>query len=181
LVTLSLVGCPGSLDPSAFNQGTAGSTGQGMAGSTGMAGSASGGAGSPYPPGCDPVKLLTMTYNCSVASVCHDANGAAAQLNMLPANWPTLVNKLPTAGKTATTVSASICAGDPAFMNVPYIMKGSANGDGLIMRKLTLTGTVCAPGGTQMPTIPGPIDVTKEPGKSDMACIQAWATKLANM
>ena len=88
---------------------------------------------------------------------------------MTQANWSNLVGVLPKGGGAIK----SICAADPNFKTIPYIIKGSPTGDGLIMQKLK--GPVCAPGGTQMPTLPGPITVA-----ADMTCIQAWATQLAN-
>jgi hypothetical protein len=175
-VTMTLSGCPGTLQgdfPSAGNAGSSGGTaGAGTAGmAMGTAGS-TGAAGSGLPAGCDPVTMLTTStgkYNCTVANICHDASGSAANFNMTQANWSNLVGVVPKGGGTI----ASICAKDPNYKAIPYIIKGSPTGDGLIMKKLM--APVCSPNGTQMPTLPGPITVT-----ADMACIQAWATQLAN-
>ena len=193
LMTITLVGCPGTLDPSAFPSPTSGSAGAGnttgaagAGNSSGTAGATSGtagmvataGTGGGLPAGCDPVNLLTVKYNCTTMTVCHDANGGAARLSMLQSNWPNLVNKVPTAGTATGVLTASICANDAKYKTVPYIKKGDPNGDGLIMQKLA--GAICSPGGGQMPTIPGPIDTTTAAGAADMACIKAWATQLAN-
>lgn len=91
LLTLTLVGCPGTLDnPGAFTTGGAGSSGSAGAGTAGggagmaMAG-ASGSAGTGgLPPGCDPMKLFTQTgvHDCTLAGACHDAMGSGAGFKM---------------------------------------------------------------------------------------------------
>jgi hypothetical protein len=184
LLTLTLVGCPGSLDnPGDFkNQsGSAGSTGSAGAGTAGggagmaMAGS-SGSAGAPA---CDMVKLIGPgpgNYNCILAGACHDAMGSAAGLSMMQADWPKLVGRVPVSGPpplNPTNGTPSICADDPAFKTVPIITKMSPTGAGLLLQKLM--GPVCSPAGLQMPSLGAKVKA------ADMVCFQQWATMLANM
>jgi hypothetical protein len=180
LLTLTLVGCPGSLDhPELFpNQGgTAGSTGSAGAGTAGggagmaMAGT-SGAAGTAA---CDMVMLTVTKYTCTLGLACHDSVGSAAGLSMVQADWPKLVGTVPKSGPPPmmTKGTPSICAGDPAFKTVPYITKGSATGAGLLLQKLM--GPVCAPMGLQMPSLGTKVTA------ADMVCFQQWATQLANM
>jgi hypothetical protein len=155
--------------------GAAGTTGTARAGqsgsSTGAAGatpSVTGAAGGPEP-ACDVTPLVTK-YFCSVQGACHDAQGAAANFDMASVDWQTrLVGVLPRAGGSVTP---SVCATDPSYMNRPYIIKGSATGAGLFLDKLT--SNVCSPGGMQMPNIGPHVDA------SDLACFQSWARALAN-
>jgi hypothetical protein len=171
---MSLAGCPGTLDPSLFPQaGAAGATGgpgtagaaAGTTGTAGMAGAA-GGTGS-----CDMMNLIVVKYTCTIAMACHDGGMAsAAGLSLQPADWPKLVGGKPNA--TAGAMN-SICAKDPAFMNMPYITKGSPNGDGLLLKKITMP--VCSPMGAQMPNLGTKISA------ADMPCFQQWIKTLANM
>ena len=170
LTTVTLTGCPGTLDdPGAFptpQTGAAGSTP-----STGAAGSGTAGTGASTDGGtvgCDVTPLVTK-YTCATAGICHDAVGSGANFNMASADWQThLVNITPKGGGTVP----SICGADPAFKTVPYIKKGDPMGDGLIMQKLQ--GAICSPGGAQMPLINGPVTAT------DLTCFRQWATALAN-
>jgi hypothetical protein len=173
LLGLTLAGCPGTLDPS-FTQnggtagsssgpGTAGTTGGGTAGTPGTAGMTGG--------NCDMVKLTTMTYTCTLAGACHDAAGSAAGLSLVMADWPKLVGTMPSV-KTPAPPFPSICALDATAKTMPYITKGSATGDGLLLKKLM--GPVCPPG-VQMPSLGSHVNAT------DLACFQQWATMLANM
>jgi hypothetical protein len=172
-LSLGLAGCPGTLDPTLFaNAGTAGSTGgpgtagSSMMGTAGTMGTA-GGTGS-----CDMVNLITVKYMCTIMGACHDGTAAtAAGLSMVQADWPKLVGGHPDATKPAG--SPSICAKDAAFMSMPYITKGSATGDGLLLKKIM--GPVCSPNGQQMPNLGAKISAT------DVTCFQQWATMLANM
>jgi hypothetical protein len=172
---LGLAGCPGTLDPSQFGAagtsgGTAGATGQGTAGQTAMAGAmgtAGTGSGS-----CDMPKLINTTYMCTVMGACHDgSNATAAGLSLLQADWPKLTTTHPDATRPAG--SPSICAKDPAFMSMPYVMAGSATGDGLILKKIS--GAVCDPGGQQMPNLGSKISA------ADLPCFQQWLIGLAKM
>jgi hypothetical protein len=170
LMTISLMGCPGTLDPSQFpsNMGTAGvsgTAGTGTAG-TGTAGTGTAGTGA----ACDMTKLITVTYTCTLAGACHDAAGSAASLSMMPADWPKLVGTTPHVA-TPPPAFLSICAADAAFKAMPYIMKGSATGDGLLLKKLQ--GAICSPGGVQMPSLNGPVK------PADLTCFKQWATQLA--
>jgi hypothetical protein len=118
--------------------------------------------------------LINTTYTCTLAGACHDGSAAsAAGFNMMQSNWPKLVGSMP-GGTTMGT--PSICAKDPAYMNMPYIMKGSATGDGILLRKLM--GPLCSAGGmngVQMPNLGKTISA------GDMPCFQAWVKMLANM
>jgi hypothetical protein len=169
LFTLTLVGCPGTLDPSFMMTGAGGSTGGGGT-PTGTGGQATG-TGGTTAMSCDMVNLITVKYTCTLTGACHDANGAAAGLSMMQADWPKLVGTMPTV-KTPAPAFVSICATDATGKTMPYIMKGSATGDGLLLKKLM--GPVCA-GAAQMPSLNGPIK------PADMPCFQQWATMLANM
>jgi hypothetical protein len=169
LTISSWAGCAGSLDPSAFPTGGAGSSG--MAGSgaagTGIAGT-TGMAGTGPTPGCDVTPLVTK-YTCTTMSVCHDAMGSGANFNMAAADWTThLVNVVPKGGGAVP----SICGNDPMFKTLPYIKKGDPNGDGLFLQKLQ--GAICSPGGAQMPLLNGPMTAP------DLMCFKQFATALAN-
>jgi hypothetical protein len=171
LAVLSLVGCPGTLDPSQFPQaGTAGSTGgPGTAGSSPMG--TAGAMGTAGTGSCNMVNLITVKYTCTIAGACHDGTMAsAAGLSMQQADWPKLVGGKPNAMAGAMN---SICAKDPAFMNMPYITKGSATGDGLLIKKLM--APTCSPMGQQMPNLGTKVSA------ADMPCFQQWVTSLANM
>jgi hypothetical protein len=171
---LGLAGCPGTLDPNQFNQGQAGSSG--TAGQTGTAGmTATAGAQGTAGTGsmnCDMPTLINSTYMCTVKGACHDGTAAtAAGLSLVQADWPKLKTSHPDATRPAG--SPSICAKDANYMNMPYIMPGSATGDGLLLKKIM--GMVCAPGGQQMPNLGSKISAT------DMPCFVQWATNLAKM
>jgi hypothetical protein len=178
-LTITLTGCPGTLDPTLFaNAGTAGTsgtagTGPGTAGTgSGTGGTTNAGTGGATL-GCDVGPLFIgkdSKYKCSETGICHDATGGGAAFSMATADWQSrLVGVVPKGGGTV----ASICAKDNAFKNVPYIIKGSATGDGLLMQKLK--GAICAPGGVQMPLTGGPMT------PAEIMCAQQWATALAAM
>jgi hypothetical protein len=151
-----LAGCPGTLDPSQFPlSGGAGMSG--AAGTTGMAGS-TGTGGSTGVTGCDIAPALAK-YKCSMAG-CHDAGGASANFSMTGAWEANLVNVNPKGGGTLE----STCAGMG-----PYIMKGSATGDGLFMKKIRPK----PPCGLPMPFGGEPM------AAADITCFQQWATALA--
>jgi hypothetical protein len=81
---------------------------------------------------------------------------------MQPQDWSKLV------GLTSNGMNASACGTN----KTPYIIKGSANGDGLIMQKLTDP----PPCGQLMPTIGNPMPMAP----ADVECFRKWATHLAN-
>jgi len=181
LMTLTLVGCPGSLDhPELFpgQGGTAGSTGSAGGTAGGGAGMAmAGSSGSAGAPACDMVALIgAKKYNCILTGACHDAMGSAAGLSLLQADWPKLVGRVPVSGPppmNPTNGTPSICADDPAFKAVQIITKSSPTGAGLLLQKLM--GPVCSPLGLQMPSLGAKVNA------ADMVCFQQWATMLANM
>jgi hypothetical protein len=162
---IALTGCPGTLaDPSAF-PGGAGTSG---AAGTGAAGTGAAGTGALT---CDMTNLITVKYTCTIAGACHDgATASAAGLSMQVADWPKLVGGMPNATAGAGN---SICAKDPNFQTMPYIMKGSPTGDGLLLKKLM--APTCSPMGAQMPNLGVHISA------ADMPCFLQWATMLANM
>jgi hypothetical protein len=178
LVTMMLTGCPGTLQgdfppPTGGSAGSpGGSAGAGTAG-MGTAGMGTAGASGTTYPGCATLGSLfvgpTSKYKCSETAICHDAAGDGAGFNMATADWQThLVGQAPKGGGMV----ASVCAKDPAFKAMPYIISKSSTGDGLLMQKLK--GAVCSPGGVQMPFAGTPLNA------ADMACAQQWATALAN-
>jgi hypothetical protein len=146
-----------------------------VSGSGGGGGAPATGAGGSM--GCDITPLIQGTgapngappkYYCIQAGACHDGSATtAAGMSMQKADWPKLVNGTPNG------MNQSICGADPAYKTMPYIMKGSANGDGLLMKKLN--APTCSPMGAQMPTLGGPMTA------ADKMCFQQWATALANM
>jgi hypothetical protein len=165
-LTIPWAGCAGSLDPMAFTGG---------AGSTGTAGNGAAGTGAAGTSGgnCDMVKLITaaapMGYSCTLASACHDSAGSAAGLSLMQADWPKLAGTTPMV-KTPPPNFPSVCATDATTKTIPYIKKGSATGDGLLLQKLM--GSPCA-GGVQMPSLGSHVSPT------DMMCFVQWATMLA--
>jgi hypothetical protein len=179
LLMLSLAGCPGTLDPTLFMSGTAGTSGAAGTGAAGTGTAGTTGAGGAV--ACDMVTLITMPanpmmpakggYGCTLAGACHDAVGSAAGLSLMQADWPKLKGAMPMV-KTPAPAFPSICATDATAKTMPYIIAGSATGDGLLMKKLM--GPVCPPG-VQMPSLGGPIKA------ADLPCFQQWATMLANM
>jgi len=174
LVTMTLAGCPGTLEGNfPAPMGSAGSPGgTAGAGTAGMAMGTAGASGTTYP-GCATLGSLfigpTSKYKCSETAICHDAAGDGAGFAMATADWQThLVGQAPKGGGMV----ASVCAKDAAFKSMPYIIAKSPTGDGLLMQKLK--AAVCAPGGVQMPFAGTPLDA------ADMTCAQQWATALAN-
>jgi hypothetical protein len=126
------------------------------------------------PPGCDVRPLFfgpNSRYKCSETAICHDPNGGAANLSLATADWQNhLIGVVPKGGGTVP----SICARDPMFKNMPYIIKGNPNGDGILLRKLM--GPLCNYGlemGVQMPLIGNPLSA------ADLACAKQWTTALA--
>jgi hypothetical protein len=164
LVTMTLAGCPGTLEGNfPAPGGSAGSSGS--AGSTGSAGMAMGSAGSTGAagyPGCDITPLLTK-YMCTIGG-CHDATGSSANFSMTTAGWQNmLVGVNPKGG--GTIPSACTAA------NLPYVIKSSATGDGLFIQKLKAT----PPCGLQMPfAMP-----TNTVSATDLTCFQQFTTALA--
>jgi hypothetical protein len=185
LLTISLSGCPGTLDdPGAFPSGGAGTSGSagtpgtagsgtsgtsGMAGTSGAAGS-SGGGGSGATCDITPIFFAAgLPGKCDQAA-CHDAMGTSAGFSMT-GDWETkLVNVMPKGGG----VLPSICAQDTAFKTVPYIIKGSGTGDGLLLQKIMKAEcNMGSMAGLQMPYGQPPLSATQ------IACVQKWATGLA--
>jgi hypothetical protein len=180
LLTLSLVGCPGTLDPSAFpspTSGTAGTTGSGgvpsgtggtpggTAGTTGTGGT----TGTAGAAGCDitPILIGDNSPGKCTQSGCHDATGASANFSMV-GDWQThLVDTPPKGGGS---VFQSACFKDAAFKTVPYIMKNSQTGDGLFLQKIKAPACM---GGLQMPF--GFPALSPD----QIACVQKWAAALA--
>jgi hypothetical protein len=151
----------------------------GSAGAAGTGG-VGGNIGALVPPGvygCDVTPLFigpNSRYKCSETAICHDALGGGANLSMSGNYWMShLVGIVPKGGG----VVPSICATDPMFKNMPYIIEGDPNGDGLFIRKLSAApGTeVCHPGGVPMPLTGNPLSA------ADLACVKVWATALASL
>jgi len=160
--------------------GVAGGTGLSGAGNTGgsnTTGAAGNAGGTIVPPGvhgCDVTPLFvgpTSRYKCSESVICHDFNAGsagAANFTIATTDWQShLVGVVPKGGG----VVASICAQDPLFKSMPYIIKGDPNGDGLLLRKLL--APICSPGGSQMPFAMPPLSA------ADLVCVQQWAIALA--
>jgi hypothetical protein len=186
LLTVTLTGCPGSLqDPQDFppppgttgaagtNGGTAGTAAAGTMGTAGT-----GTAGTAAPAGCD-IAPIIKTYSCALALACHDAKGSAAGLDMASATFAShLVGTLPGVAAGHTIQTPSICALDTTNKTVAYITKPTTPGGhagGLILEKVK--GPFCMGGGmtgVQMPTTGPPYLSTTE-----IACVQNWADALA--
>jgi hypothetical protein len=161
--------------------GATGLSGTGNTGGGGTTGGAGNAGGTIVPPGvhgCDVRPLFigpNSTYKCSESAICHDASpsgqntySGAANFTLATADWQNhLVGVVPKGGG----VPASICGGDPLFNNMPYIIKGDPDGDGLLMRKLVFA--ICSPGGSQMPFAQPPVSA------ADLACVRQWAIALA--
>jgi hypothetical protein len=174
LLSAFVTGCPGTLDPSFTQGGTAGATGTAGTGAAGMPAAA-----------CDLTAVSALTgmdkYSCTQGG-CHDNTGSAANLDMTSPGWEThLVGQVPKGGGA---LSKSDCANDAAFKTMPYIVAKSNPVDGLLIRKLSAAtnAIVCSdpantqqPKGTSMPPFPFP-PVTPQ----DLDCFKSWATKLAN-
>ncbi len=181
LVTMTLAGCPGTLDGNfpAPPGGSAGSSGSaGAPGTAGMAmGTAGTSGGTAGYPGCPTLGTLfigpTSKYKCSETTLCHDATGGGANFVMATADWQThLVNVTPKGG--GGTV-ASVCgAAGSADKTMPYIIAKSPTGDGLLIRKLQDP----APCGAVMPF--GATSASGELAPEDLTCAKMWATALAN-
>jgi hypothetical protein len=175
LLTVTLTGCPGSLqNPQDFPPAASGTAGTSGGAGTTAAGGTTGGAGTTGAAGtmasnCDMPTLINTKYMCTLAGACHDATGAAANLSLVQADWPKLVNQVPKGGGAGT---ASICANDPAFKTIPYIMKGTNPATGLLLTKIKMDA--CSPGGKQMPNLGVLLSA------ADAVCFQQWATGLAN-
>jgi hypothetical protein len=170
-----IFGSPGSAGTTGTSAGAAGATDD-VAAAAGASGTINGttGAGGTTPgaiAGCNVTPLFigpSSKYKCSESGICHDAAGGGANFSMAAADWQShLVGVVPKGGGTVS----SICAKDPAYKNMPYIIKGDPNGDGLFLRKLQ--GDVCSPGGVKMPLTGNPLSAT------DLSCAKDWAKALA--
>lgn len=115
LISLSLTGCPGSLDPS-------------LAGGTGSGGS---GGGSQT---CD-IAPAVMRGTCAING-CHDAMGTSAKFDMVsPGLAERLVGVMPPGGGNVP----SAC-GDSTM---PYLVPGSNPATGLFMDKIKNANPAC--------------------------------------
>ena len=170
LVTMTLAGCPGTLqgDFPAPPGGSAGSSG-GSAGSPGTAGATGGTAGAGVSlsltgGGCDISALITK-YKCTMGGgLCHDSMGSGADFDMTTTGWQNkLVGGNP---KTGGNGVQSVCVGKG-----PYIIKGSSTGDGLFIQKISDATPPC---GAQMPF------VMTAATTDDIACFRKWTTYAAN-
>jgi hypothetical protein len=132
----------------------------GSGGSDTTGGGGAGGSGAP----CD-AKPIFVKYQCTVPGACHDAAGAAANLDMVTAGWETkLVGKAPPGGGAVP----SKCGG----MNQVYLTAGSKPATGLFIDKLAKAHPQC---GVQMPNLAnGPITA------AELACVTSWATALTS-
>jgi hypothetical protein len=189
-LTVTLTGCPGSLqDPQDFppppgttgaagtNGGTAG-TGAAGTGTAGTGTAGTGAAGTTAPAGCD-IAPIIKTYSCALQLACHDAKGSAAGLDMASATFAShLVGTLPGVAAGHTIQTPSICAQDPTNKTMAYITKPTTPGGhagGLILAKVK--GKFCVGGGMtgdQMPTT-GPPYLSA----TEVNCVQMWADALA--
>jgi len=173
LVTMSLSGCPGTLQgdfppPSGGSAGSSGGTaGAGTAGSGSAGAMGTAGAGvslSLNGGGCD-ISVLVTKYKCTMGGgLCHDSMGSGANFDMTTTGWQNkLVGGNP---KTGTAAVASVCVGKG-----PYIIKGSPTGDGLFIQKISDATPPC---GAQMPF------VMTAATSDDIACFRKWTTYAAN-
>ncbi|HVU51157.1 MAG TPA: hypothetical protein VHL80_10750 [Polyangia bacterium] len=159
--------------------GTGGSAGSGGSPVTvsGAGGTGAGGQASTFPvAGCDVRPLFvgpSSVYKCSESAICHDASGGGANFRLASTDVAHLVGVVPAGGGTVP----SICAKDPLYKNMPYIIKGSPDGDGLIWRKVSAPAgsAVCSPGGVPMPLTGYPVSA------ADLVCIREWLIALANL
>jgi hypothetical protein len=105
-----------------------------------------------------------MTYNCTLAGACHDANGTAAGFSMTTPGWEMALvgSKAKGTGGMAPYMASPACAG----MN--YLDPGSNPATGLFLRKIT-ANFGC---GMRMPYTGGTVS------SADVACIQTWANGL---
>jgi hypothetical protein len=161
LVALSLLGCPGNLDPSLLPPGSGTGTGGGGAssgsGGTGGSGAGSGGA----PPPCDPAPIF-KTHLCANTG-CHDAMGTSANFDMSSSDWQTrLVGVNPKGGGSLPSKCGDLGA--------PYLKPGAMPASGLFLDKLRADGT--PPCGEVMPI------VTAKLMSMEVDCIQSWANSL---
>jgi hypothetical protein len=166
---LMLTGCPGTLDPTLFNNtsGAGGNTGTGggnpTGGSTGTGGVAANCTG-----GNDGVSILT-SY-CAVTGGCHvpgaSNEGVSGGLDLTPDS--NIASRLVGVTSVGTANNMSQCTGQTA----PYLKSGSNPATGLMIDKFTMTNPPC---GAQMPaSAPFPLTAIQQ------TCLTQWATTLTS-
>ena len=148
LLALGAAGCPGTVDPSLWPA---------FAGSAGAGGPGAGGAGVPA---CDPAPIFRAKL--CYASACHDANGTAANFDMVSDGWQT---RLVGVNPKGAGLNPSMCAA-----NGPYLVAGMQPATGLFLDKLRPnTMPAC---GVLMPQVGAKLDA------ADFECVQSWANAL---
>jgi hypothetical protein len=161
VAVLMVSGCPGTLDPSLFNN-TGGSTGTGGSGTGGGNATTVSCTG-----GNDGVSILNV--NCATSS-CHipgSANdGTAGGLDLTPdAN---IGSRLVGVMSVGTADNGSMCVGN----STPYLNANSNPATGLFIDKFTMTHPPC---GAQMPfDSPFPLPAIQQ------TCLTQWATTLTS-
>jgi len=150
LFALSAAGCPGTVDPSLWPTAT------GSAGS----GAGTAGTGGTSVPACDPMPIF-VAKSCSL-SICHDANGTAANFDMASTDWQT---RLVGVNPKGAGLNPSLCDA-----NGPYLVANVLPARGLFLDKLKPNTTPAC--GVLMPQVG--VKLTAE----EFACVQSWADAL---
>ena len=148
LLVLGAAGCPGTVDPSLWPT---------LAGSAGAGSPGAGGAGVQA---CDPAPIFRAKL-CYAAG-CHDANGTAANFEMVSDGWQT---RLVGVNPQGAGLNPSVCAA-----NGPYLVAGMQPATGLFLDKLKTDTT--PPCGVVMPQVGTKLDAP------DFECVQSWANAL---
>jgi hypothetical protein len=165
---LMLSGCPGTLDPTLFNNtsGTGGNTGTGGGNPTGGT-TGTGGTNANCTGGNDGVSILMGS--CALSGGCHvpgpDNDGVSGGLDLTPDS--NIASRLVDVMSVGTAANMSQCMGQG-----PYLKGGSNPATGLFIDKFTMTHPPC---GAQMPaSAPFPLTATQQ------TCLKQWATTLTS-
>jgi len=148
LLALGAAGCPGTVDPSLWPT---------LAGSAGAGSPGTGGTGVQA---CDPAPIFRAKL--CYAAACHDANGTAANFDMVSDGWQT---HLVAVNPKGAGLNPSVCAA-----NGPYLVAGMQPATGLFLDKLKPDTTPSC--GVLMPQIGAKLDA------ADFECVQSWANAL---
>ena len=148
LFALGAAGCPGTVDPTLWPT------------ATGSAGAGNPGTGGTGLPACDPMPIF-VAKSCSI-SICHDANGTAANFDMASTDWQT---RLVSVNPKGAGLNPSLCDA-----NGPYLVANVLPARGLLLDKLKPNTTPAC--GVLMPQVG--VKLTAE----EFACVQSWADAL---
>jgi hypothetical protein len=162
-MSVGLLGCPGTLDPSLLTSNGGGGTGATGAGGSGPAGGSGGGSN------CvgDLDGATIVTGNCAIGS-CHDSGDAALSGAGLDLTInATIGMRLVGVMSSGNSAAGSMCGGNAE----PYLTPNSNPATGLLIDKINKS----PPCGTEMPYPGLPSQLLSA---AQTACVEQWAEGL---